>query len=264
MGLRFPMESNNRKLLAMILIVGLPLSVLPSTLSITNAQNIVVSEPKPTLSIAGTAEKEIPSDESKISLSVENTNANPNTARKINADKMNDIIESLKQAGLTDENITTSNYQITPNYDYENSNYDKIISYTALNKIELKTSANANISQFIDLAVNNGANRVENIDFVVSKKTLDKNNIDLLKEAFKNAKEKAEVLANEGNFAIFGVKNIEAGSESGYNPPNYLYDNFAASASEKVPGPSTQIIPQKSKLTISLPVIFYIGNQTSK
>jgi uncharacterized protein YggE len=213
----------------------------------------------------GPAEKEIPSDESHISLAVENTNTNPNTARKINADKMYEIIDVLKQAGLTDKNITTSNFQITPNYDYQNSNYDKIISYTALNKIDIKTSANANISQFIDLAINNGANRVENIDFVISKKILDKNNIELLKEAFKNAKEKADVLAIEGNFTILGVKNIDAGSESGYNPPNYLYDNYAASsASEKVPGPSTQIIPQKSKLTISLPVTFYIGNQTGE
>jgi uncharacterized protein YggE len=259
------MDLSNKKIFALILIVGLPLSILPSTTSISNAQNFVVSEPKPTLSVAGTAEEEIPSDESQISLAVENTNTNPNTARKINADKMNEIIEVLKQAGLTDENITTSNFQITPNYDYQNSNYDKIISYTALNKIDIKTSANANISQFIDLAINNGANRVENIDFVISKKTLDKNNIELLKEAFKNAKEKAEVLAIEGNFTILGVKNIDAGSESGYNPPSYLYDNYAASsASEKVPGPSTQIIPQKSKLTISLPVTFYIGNQTGE
>lgn len=257
------MDLKNKKLLALILIVGFSLSILPAATSISNAQNLVVPEPKPTLSVTGTAEKEIPSDESQISLAVENTNANPNTARKINADKMNEIIAGLKQAGLTDENITTSNFQITPNYDYENSNYEKIISYTALNKIELTTSANTNISKFIDLAVNNGANRVENINFVVSKKTLDRNSIDLLKEAFKNAKEKAEVLAIEGNFSILGVKNIDAGSENGYNPPNYMYDNYAASASEKVPGPSTQIIPQKSKLTISLPVIFYIGNQTS-
>ena len=97
---------------------------------------------------------------------------------------MNTIIDVLRQAGLTDENITTSNFQITPNYDYENSNYDRIISYTALNKIELKTSANANISKFIDLAVNNGANRVENIDFVISKKTIDENSMELVKGGF--------------------------------------------------------------------------------
>ena len=244
------------------LIIVLPLSVMTSNISIVDAQSFVIPEEKPTISTTGSAEKEIPSDESRISLAVENTNANPNTARKNNADKMNTIINVLKQAGLSNENITTSSYQITPNYDYENSNSDSIISYTALNKIELKTSTNANISKFIDLAVNNGANRVENIDFVISKKTLDENTMELLKEAFRNAKQKAEILATEGNFTITGVKKIDTSSEGGYTPPIYFYDNYAGDAAKKMPSPSTQIIPQKNRVTMTLPVIFYIGNQT--
>jgi uncharacterized protein YggE len=230
-------------------------------LSSVNGQNIVLQEEKPSISTIGSAEKEIPSDESRISLAVENTNANANTARKNNADKMNNIIEVLKQTGLSDDNITTSSFQITPNYDYENSNYDRIISYTALNKIDLKTSANANISQFIDLAVNNGANRVDNIDFVISKKTLEENSLELLKEAFRDAKQKAQILAIEGNFSLAGVKKIDTSSGGGgYSPPTYFYDNYAADAAEKTPSPSTQIIPQKNKVSVTLPVVFYIEN----
>lgn len=230
----------------------------------TNAQNFIISEEKPTISTIGSAEKEIPSDETRISLAVENTNANANTARKNNADKMNTIIDVLKQAGLTDDNITTSNFQITPNYDYENSNYDRIISYTAINMVELKTSANANISNFIDLAVNNGANRVENIDFIISEGTLDRINLELIKEAFKDAKQKAQILATEGNFTIAGVKKIDTSSGGGYTPPSpFFYESYAADAKESAPTPSTQIIPQKSKVSVSLPVIFYIGEENS-
>ncbi|HKO64047.1 MAG TPA: SIMPL domain-containing protein [Candidatus Nitrosocosmicus sp.] len=245
-----------------MLIGILPLSVMTSNITIVQAQSFVLAEEKPTVSTTGIAEKEIPSDESRISLAVENTNANPSTARENNADKMNTIIRALKQAGLSDENVTTSNFQITPNYDSENSNYDSIISYTALNKIELKTSANANISKFIDLAVNNGANRVENIDFVISEETLDTINLQLLKDAYRNAKQKAEILASEGNFTITGVKKIDTSTEGGYIPPVYFYDNYAGDDAEKMPSPSTHIIPQKNKITVTLPVIFYIGNQT--
>lgn len=248
--------------LAIMLIGILPLSVMTSNITIVQAQSFVLAEEKPTVSTTGIAEKEIPSDESRISLAVENTNANPSTARENNADKMNTIIRALKQAGLSDENVTTSNFQITPNYDSENSNYDSIISYTALNKIELKTSANANISKFIDLAVNNGANRVENIDFVISEETLDTINLQLLKDAYRNAKQKAEILASEGNFTITGVKKIDTSTEGGYIPPVYFYDNYAGDDAEKMPSPSTHIIPQKNKITVTLPVIFYIGNQT--
>jgi uncharacterized protein YggE len=255
---------NKMKLtLILTIFVVLTMSVVSMSPSSVRGQNIVLQEDKPTISTVGSAEKEIPSDESRISLAVENTNANANTARKNNADNMNTIIEVLKQAGLTDDNITTSNFQITPNYDYENSNYDRIISYTALNKIELKTSANANISQFIDLAVNNGANRVENIDFVISKKTLDSVSLELLKEAFGNAQEKANVLAIEGNFSLAGIKQIDtsSGGGGGYYPPSFSYNDYTGATGEKMPSPSTQIIPSKNKITVTLPVVFYILNQ---
>ena len=133
--------NNLRKLLIFgLTIFFISIFVGNQDLSVVNAQNIIVPEEKPTISVSGTAEKEVQPDESKISLAVENTNANANTARKNNADKMNAIIEVLKQNGLTNENITTSNFQITPNYDYEGSDPDRIISYTALNMIVLKSS----------------------------------------------------------------------------------------------------------------------------
>jgi len=85
--------------------------------------------------------------------------------------------------------------------------------------------------------------------------------MELLKEAFRNAKQKAEILATEGNFTIAGVKKIDTSSGGGYSPPTYYYDNYAGDAAEKMPSP-TQIIPQKNKITVTLPVIFYTGNQT--
>lgn len=253
----------------LITIVGFPIFFLATFLAINElttvvyGQNFIVPEEKPTILVTGSAEREVQPDESKISLAVENTNANANTARKNNADKMNSIIEVLKQTGLTNDNITTSNFQITPNYDYESSDPDRIISYTALNTIELKTSSNSNISKFIDLAINNGANRVDNIEFVNSKKSFDQVSLELLKEAFGIAKQKANILATEGNFTLEGVKQIDTTSGGGYYPPSYSYnDNYASGATEeKLPAPSTQIIPSKNKITVTLPVVFYIVNQ---
>jgi uncharacterized protein len=86
--------------------------------------------------------------------------------------------------------------------------------------------------------------------------------MELLKDAFRNAKQKAEILATEGNFTIAGVKSIDTSSEGDYNPPDYFYNNYPINTAEKISPPSTQIIPQKNKITVTLPVIFYIGNQT--
>jgi uncharacterized protein YggE len=86
--------------------------------------------------------------------------------------------------------------------------------------------------------------------------------MELLKDAFRNAKQKAEILATEGNFTIAGVKSIDTSSEGDYNPPDYLYNNYPINTAKKISPPSTQIIPQKNKITVTMPVIFYIGNQT--
>jgi uncharacterized protein YggE len=91
---------------------------------------------------------------------------------------------------------------------------------------------------------------------------LDENENELLKDAFRNAKQKAEILAAEGNFSITGVKKIDTSSEGSYTPPGFFSNDYTGATAEKMPSPSTQIIPQKNKITVTLPVTFYIGNLT--
>ena len=170
-----------------------------TTLSIP--QGFVFLGEKPTISVVGEAERKISPDETKVSLAVENTEANANLARKNNAKKI-DKITTVSNNGLTNENISTSNFGIRPNYDIANNNFEKIVSYTALNKIILTTSSNANISSFIDFAVNSGANRVDSIEYTSSKKILNENFKELLKDAFTDSIQKVEILYNEDNFLI--------------------------------------------------------------
>jgi uncharacterized protein YggE len=230
------------------------------------AQGFVFPGEKPTISVVGEAEKKISTDETKVSLAVENTEANANLARKNNAEKMDKIITVLKNNGLTNENISTSNFEIRPNYDTANNNFEKIVSYSAINKIILTTSSNANISSFIDFAVNSGANRVDSIEFTSSKKVLNENFKELLKEAFNDAIQKVEILSNEGNFLINGVKNIDLAQDNGYNPPIPYYaldQEKISSATEKSDTPPTQIIPQENTLSVTIPITFFIDNINS-
>jgi uncharacterized protein YggE len=230
------------------------------------AQNFVLPGEKPTISVVGEAERKISPDETKVSLAVENTEANANLARKDNAEKIDRIITVLKNNGLTNENISTSSFEIRPNYDTSNNNFEKIVSYTALNKITLTTTSNANISSLIDFAVNSGANRVDSIEFTTSNKVLNENFKGLLKEAFNDAKQKAEILSNEGNFLINGVKNIDLAQDNGYNPPipYYAFDQERmSSTAEKADAPPTQIIPQENTLSVTIPITFFIDNTNS-
>ena len=123
----------------------------------------------------------------------------------------------------------------------------------------LTTSAHANISFYVDLAVNNGANRVEQIEFTSSKKVLNENINELLKEAFINGKQKAEALSTTAGFIVNGVKRIEIAPDNGLVPPTFKIEQNSLDTQK----PSTPIIPQNNKMTITLPITFFIENQVS-
>ena len=208
-----------------IFIIMTPSKIFALNIDLSTADNM------PTISVVGEAEKQIPSDESKISLAVENTATDSGLASKNNAEKIGKIISTLTANGLTNKNISTTSFEIRPNYDNTNSNnFNKIISYTALNKIILTTSANVNISSFIDLAINNGANRIDGIEFITSKKVIDENFNNLLKDAFDNAKQRAETLSVQGGFLINGVKKIDIPQTNGNMPPQPPVPSFAFNA----------------------------------
>ncbi|MDQ4073329.1 MAG: SIMPL domain-containing protein [Thermoproteota archaeon] len=234
--------------------------MLPAS-SVNGQQSITIEDEKPTIFVVGQAEKEISPDQARIALALENTAPNANLARKNNADKMTNIISVLRSNGLTNENISTTNFEIRPNYDYENNNYNKIVSYTAINNIILTVSANANLSSFLDPAVNSGANRVDSIEFIASENIKRGHYNELLKEAYVNAKEKADILSAEGDFLLNGVKKIELSPDEGILQRNFDSYSYGATAAEKTSAPSTPIIPQKNTIRVTLPVIFYITNQ---
>jgi uncharacterized protein YggE len=217
----------------------------------------MLPDERPSLSVVGEAEKEIPSDEAKISIAIENIASDANTARKTNADKMDKIIYALKTSGLTNENMSTTSFEIKPNYDVANDNYNKIISYTTTNKMLLTTSAHVNISFYVDLAVNNGANRVEQIEFTSSKKVLNENFNELLKEAFINGKQKAEALSTTAGFIVTGVKRVEIAPDNEIMPPSFKIEQNSLDTQKT----STPIIPQDNRMTVTLPITFFIENQ---
>jgi len=252
------MEQNKKILWFFSFVLFSIITLIVSVQSI-QGQNIMLPDEKPSLSVVGEAEKEIPADEAKISVAIENTASDVNIASKTNAERMAKLISALKSGGLSNENMSTTNYEIKPNYDNANNNYDNIISYTAANKMLLTTSTHANISFYVDLAVKNGANRVEQIEFTSSKKVLNENFNELLKEAFINGKQKADALSTTAGFIVNGVKRIDITVGDGFIPQTFKIGQNNLDI-QKTPTP---IIPKDNKMTVTLPITFFIENQIS-
>src|ERR1051326_1625101 len=81
-----------------------------------------------TLSVTGTSLASVTPDKLSISFAVETQSTTAQAAIQENAENMTNVIQALKQVGLNDSEIGTSQYSLFPVYDYVNDS-GKCIQY---------------------------------------------------------------------------------------------------------------------------------------
>ena len=73
-----------------------------------------------------------------ITLGVETSDKDVSAAQSRNRSAMNAIIAELNRLGIKDENIQTQNYQVYPDYRWEN-NKNVLVGYKVTNLVRVKT-----------------------------------------------------------------------------------------------------------------------------
>ena len=165
-----------------------------------------------TLFVSGSASNQTKPDKVVVSLGVETTDNTAQAALTSNSNLMNKVLESLKAAGVQENETSTSTFSISPNYNYSsNNNQGRLIGFTVSNSIQIESSSIESVSKWIDAAVSAGANNVNNIYFSLSNKRLDDLKNSLLKDAIDNAKTKADIAARATGLKVIGVKSIIVG-----------------------------------------------------
>ncbi len=217
-----------------------------------------IPEQKHPLSVTGTSSSNVSPDQITLSLSVENTALKAGIARNLNAENMTKVMNALvNQTGLDKDQITTTDFNISPNINYTGGQH-KIISYTASNTIQIKTTKfkENDISRWIDIAIANGANNVNSINFDISplKQSIEKQ--DLAKKAYTNAKNLADSLTSEAGVKIIGIKSLNIiQSDNNPTPIQYISESHAFDATPKA---STPISAGQQELSISVDIVFLI------
>jgi len=144
------------------------------------------------MTVTGIGSLSVAPDTAQIQLEVITENKLLNHAQQENAYLMNQVIESLLKLGIARENIQTVSYNILPQYDYIEG--EQIFrGYEVTNAITVKITDIDQVGNVIDVAVQNGANRVSNIQFTVEDEQLHYQKV--LSLALKNALVKAQTIA---------------------------------------------------------------------
>ena len=239
-------EISNSKLYYVILVLSIAI-LLMAVVLFAKPSAISGQKEEHTLSISGSAEKNVVPDTASLSIGVVVQSPTAKQASDKNAVPMNAIINELKNIGLQDKDIQTSFLSIQPVYKYNGA--PTIEAYSASNNVQVTTKMLDKLSDIIDRSTAAGANQIGGVSFSVSKEKQKGLREELLTEAVSDASSKANDLARKLDVRIVGVKTSSI--SEGVQP----FFREVSMADGKV---ATPIMPGETKVSLSVQVTYIV------
>ncbi|HRT12546.1 MAG TPA: SIMPL domain-containing protein, partial [Methanoculleus sp.] len=144
-------------------------------------------------------------------------------AQQQNAQRMDAVINALKAAGIPAKDIKTAGYNIIPVTDTDDSGLitSKVRYYRVVNTLQVTLNDVGRAGEVVDLAVENGANRVNSLAFTLSDEKQQEYRSQALTAAVAQARGDADAVAAALGKSIVDVKEVNVGGS--YVP--MAYDN---------------------------------------
>lgn len=178
-----------------------------------------------TITVNGTATITVDPDEAVVRLGVRTQADRAQEAMDLNSQKMQKVLDALRELGLGDDDLATSLIELYPRYDDRG---ETVIGYDAANEVEVTIRDLGTVGRVLDTAVDAGANVAGGISFRVSdaNEGLD----EALAEAVVDAKAKAETMAAAADASVGQVMTIV--EEAGGQPGPYYAERVAYAAAD--------------------------------
>ncbi len=206
-----------RKIIAFILVIS-----VVSLFSLS-----ALAEDSAKLSVSATASVSVTADRAELNIGCVSKDESVTNAQSANASVINKLLASLEAKGILKEDITTAEYSINENYEYEGVTYTKRVlkGYEVTHMLKIIIRDTDKIGEIIDAATAAGANQSNGVSFICS--TENEAYEKALTDAVKNARVKADIIAEAAGVTITGIESItESGSSSVY----YRNTNYIASS----------------------------------
>lgn len=178
----------NSTLLAGVIAASL---VLPATVL---AQATPTSAP-PQIVVTGVGEAHVSPDRATIMVGVQSRGATAVAAGAENARRQKAILDTLRALGLTSDQLSTMNYNVSPEMQYSpnGTTPPKVTGYVVTNTVRADVRRLDDVSRVIDAALAKGANEISSLQFYSSK--ADSVRRAALQSAVADARADAETLA---------------------------------------------------------------------
>lgn len=224
-----------------------------------SAQNIINKD----RIISFTAEGKVVAkpDVALLTVSVITQDTDAKKAQENNNNKMTTVINFLKEMGVKEEDIKTSNYSLNPQYDYNwcrkslhdnNSCPPKIINYNLIQSLDIKIRDFNKINEIIGGLTKAGANQISDITFTIDDPEQYKNEARI--QALNKIKARAQLLSRETGIKIGRIVNI---SENAYQPVYQSAYNLKDSFTPSLNSSSAAPIEKGSQEIIATVTVSY-------
>jgi uncharacterized protein len=197
----------------------------------------------PTISVSGTGKVSAAPDIAEISVGVVTQAETARDALSANNQAMTALRNVLKERGVAEKDIQTTNISVNPRYSQppqprpnqaQREFVPKIVGYEVRNQVQITGRDITKLGVLLDAVVQAGANQMHGISFRIDEpeKLLDQ----ARKKAMADAKRKAEQLAGEAGVVVGSPIRIqEGGAPAPPSPQPMMGRAFLAAAPSEVP-----------------------------
>ena len=119
-----------------------------------------------TVSFTGEGKIKAAPDTARTDIGLTTEGKDTITVQNENSSKMNAVIKFLKERGVSEADIKTSNYSLSPKYEYSKGK-SSLVGYILNQSLTVTVRNLDKIGEILDGAVSSGANRIDSVSLFV-------------------------------------------------------------------------------------------------
>lgn len=213
-------------------------------------------EAKNTITVSETGEIYSKPDLALTNFSVISEAKTVDEAMRENTEKMNAVIDSVKNQGVEEKDLKTTSFNIYPRYEYYEDWETRIppypqkrvlVGYEIRQTLQVKIRDMEKIGQIIEGATDTGANQVGNLEFTIDKQDELKKQARAM--AIEKAKAKAEEIALQLGVDLVRITNFSEGVSL---PRYYALEETLGKGGAGGEAPQIEIGENKIEVSVSI------------
>jgi uncharacterized protein len=195
--------------------IALLAASLGFSVPVTAQEGVTILPPPPAINVGARGEVQIQPDRATVHIAVETRATNAAAAASENAAISQRVMAAIRGAGIAADQISTTQYNIAPEYRYEPTREPRLVGYRVTNMVVVEVRDLARVGPVLDAAVGAGANRVAGLRFYAANTEAARRNA--ITRAIEVARRDAEAMARAAGGTLGAL--LEAHVGAFYAPP---------------------------------------------